>query len=56
MKGKGHSQKGKTAAYRIGKVLHQPHIWQRADLEIDKELKKPDIKIPNNPIKSGVQI
>ena len=30
---KGHGQKDKIAAYRMGKDLHQPHIRQRADLQ-----------------------
>ena len=27
------------ADYRMGKDLHQPGIWQRADIQIYKELK-----------------
>ena len=33
LKGKGDSQQDKTTAHRLGKDLHQPHIWQRADLQ-----------------------
>ena len=34
----------------MGKDFHQPHIKQRTDLQ-NKELKRLDIKILNNPIK-----
>jgi hypothetical protein len=36
---------------RLGKVLHQSYIRQRANINIYKKLNKLDSREPNNPIK-----
>lgn len=36
------------APYRMERDLHQPHIWQKANIQVHKELMKLDLSEPNN--------